>query len=65
MAAGAAAVLALMPGLPTLPFLALAGLAGGGAWLRYKHPAGRCRGRTPAPPVADASRRSATRCAWT
>ena len=38
MAAGAAAVLALMPGLPTLPFVALAGLAGGGAWLRHKHP---------------------------
>ncbi len=38
MAAGAAAVLGLMPGLPTLPFMALAGLAGGGAWLRHKHP---------------------------
>ena len=38
MAAGVAAVLGLMPGLPTLPFLALAGLAGGGAWLRHKHP---------------------------
>ena len=38
MAAGAAAVLALMPGLPMLPFLALSGLAGGGAWLRFKHP---------------------------
>jgi flagellar biosynthesis protein FlhA len=38
MAAGAAAVLGLMPGLPTLPFLALAGLAGSGAWLRYRHP---------------------------
>lgn len=35
----AAGVLALMPGLPTLPFLALAGLAGGGAWLRARHPA--------------------------
>jgi len=35
---GAAAVLAIMPGLPALPFLALAGLAGGGAWIRYKHP---------------------------
>jgi flagellar biosynthesis protein FlhA len=40
MAAGAATVLALLPGLPTLPFLALAGLATTGAWLRYKHPAG-------------------------
>jgi flagellar biosynthesis protein FlhA len=39
MAAGAATVLALLPGLPMLPFLALAGLAGGGAWLRYTHPA--------------------------
>jgi len=38
MAAGAATVLALMPGLPTLPFLALAGLAGGGAWLRMRNP---------------------------
>ena len=38
MAAGAATVLALLPGLPMLPFLALAGLAGGGAWLRHKHP---------------------------
>jgi flagellar biosynthesis protein FlhA len=38
LAAGAAVVLALMPGLPALPFLGLAGLAGGGAWLRAKHP---------------------------
>ena len=38
MAAGAALVLGLLPGLPTLPFLALAGLAGGGAWIRHKHP---------------------------
>src|SRR5271168_2221300 len=38
MAAGAATVLALLPGLPTLPFIVLAGLAGGGAWLRYKNP---------------------------
>ncbi|MEI7712865.1 MAG: flagellar biosynthesis protein FlhA [Rhodospirillales bacterium] len=38
MASGAAVVLALMPGLPMLPFLAIAGLAGGGAWLRHKHP---------------------------
>ena len=40
MAAGAATVLALLPGLPALPFMALAGLAGGGAWLRHKHPPG-------------------------
>ena len=38
MAAGAAGVLALMPGLPMLPFMVLAGLAGGGAWMRWKHP---------------------------
>ena len=38
MAAGAAAVLALLPGLPTLPFLLVAGLAGGGAWMRHKNP---------------------------
>jgi flagellar biosynthesis protein FlhA len=38
LAAGAAVVLGLMPGLPAMPFLAIAGLAGGGAWLRFKHP---------------------------
>jgi flagellar biosynthesis protein FlhA len=38
MAAGAAAVLGMMPGLPALPFIAIAGLAGGGAWLRHKNP---------------------------
>jgi flagellar biosynthesis protein FlhA len=38
MAAGAAGVLALMPGLPAFPFLIFALLAGGGAWLRYKSP---------------------------
>jgi flagellar biosynthesis protein FlhA len=38
LAAAAAGVLAIMPGLPTLPFIALAGLAGGGAWLRHRHP---------------------------
>ena len=47
MAAGAALVLALMPGLPALPFLALAGLAGGGAWFRHKSPLD-----PPAPPSA-------------
>ncbi len=47
MAAGAALVLALMPGLPALPFLALSGLAGGGAWLRHKSPLD-----PPAPPSA-------------
>jgi flagellar biosynthesis protein FlhA len=38
LAAGAALVLALMPGLPAFPFLALAAAAGGGAWLRHKNP---------------------------
>jgi flagellar biosynthesis protein FlhA len=38
LAAGAASVLALMPGLPALPFVALAGLAGGAAWLRHRSP---------------------------
>jgi flagellar biosynthesis protein FlhA len=38
LAAGAASVLALMPGLPTLPFIAIAGLAGGAAWLRHRSP---------------------------
>ncbi len=63
LAGGAAAVLALMPGLPALPFLALAGLAGGGAWLRFKHPVAPPESDTPAPapapsepPVADAMR---------
>ncbi|MCQ8239239.1 flagellar biosynthesis protein FlhA [Rhizosaccharibacter radicis] len=66
LAAGAAAVLALMPGLPALPFLVLGGLAGGGAFLRHRNPP-----RPPAteeeeaavvsaapaePPVADAMR---------
>ncbi len=40
MAAAAAFALALMPGLPALPFLGIAGLAGGGAWMRHRHPAG-------------------------
>ncbi len=65
MAAGAATVLALMPGLPALPFLALAGLAGGGAWVRYRHPliAGTTADTTAAmplvaaePPISDALR---------
>jgi flagellar biosynthesis protein FlhA len=38
MAAGAAVVLALMPGLPALPFLMLGGLAGAGAWMRHRNP---------------------------
>ena len=62
MAAGAAVVLAIMPGVPTLPFLALAGLAGGGAWLRFKNPPPSTTEATPAvtapgePPIADTLR---------
>jgi flagellar biosynthesis protein FlhA len=61
MAAGAAAVLGLLPGLPTLSFLASAGLAGGGAWLRYRHPVAP-RGAEPVapallePPIGEALR---------
>ncbi len=51
MAAGAATVLALLPGLPALPFMALAGLAGGGAWLRYRNPPV-VAADTPAVPIA-------------
>jgi flagellar biosynthesis protein FlhA len=36
LTAGAAVVLALMPGLPMLPFLMLAGAAGAAAWARHK-----------------------------
>ncbi len=61
MAAGAAAVLSLMPGLPTLPFMVLAGFAGGGAWLRHKHPAAAADAPPEAfvasePPIAEALR---------
>jgi len=65
MAAGAAALLALMPGLPAMPFLALGGLAGAGAWLRHKTPqtapveedAAAVLAAAPAePPIADAMR---------
>ena len=61
MASGAAVVLALMPGLPMLPFLALAGLAGGGAWLRHKHPVLAVDAPDPIavpsePPIADSLR---------
>ena len=52
MAAGAAVVLAVMPGVPTLPFMALAGLAGGGAWLRFKNPP---KSGEPAPAIAAGS----------
>jgi flagellar biosynthesis protein FlhA len=51
MAAGAATVLALLPGVPALPFLALAGLAGGGAWFRHKNPPGAAAAATPLAPV--------------
>jgi len=64
LAGGAALVLSMMPGLPALPFLVLAGLAGGGAWLRFRHPvAGPEPDQVAAPavaavesPVADAMR---------
>jgi flagellar biosynthesis protein FlhA len=62
MAAGAATVLALLPGLPMLPFVALAGLAGGGAWIRYKNPPETQSTDAPAqliatePPISDALR---------
>jgi flagellar biosynthesis protein FlhA len=62
MAAGAATVLALLPGLPMLPFFALAGLAGGGAWIRYKNPPEAQSTDAPAPliatepPISDALR---------
>ncbi|MBS0558625.1 MAG: flagellar biosynthesis protein FlhA [Proteobacteria bacterium] len=52
MAAGAAGVLALMPGLPTFPFLALAGLAGGAAFLRHSNPLPPETDAPPAPAVA-------------
>lgn len=51
LAAGAAGVLALMPGLPALPFVAVAGLAGGGAWLRHKHPTRRQDASAPSAPA--------------
>ena len=38
LAAGAAAVVALLPGIPALPFFALAALAGGAAWFRSSNP---------------------------
>jgi flagellar biosynthesis protein FlhA len=62
LAAGAATVLALMPGLPALPFLALGGLAGTAAWLRHKHPPAAETDAAPAPaapgeaPIADSLR---------
>jgi flagellar biosynthesis protein FlhA len=61
LAAGAAVVLAIMPGVPTLPFLALAGLASGGAWLRFKNPPAAAEAAPIAaapgePPIAEALR---------
>ena len=38
LVAGAAGLLAIMPGLPALPFIAIGGLAGGAAWLRHRAP---------------------------
>ncbi len=59
LAGAAAAVLALMPGLPALPFLLLGGLAGGGAWMRWKHPPAPADTGPPPPfeaPITDALR---------
>ncbi len=64
LASGAALVLSVMPGMPMLPFVALAGLAGGGAWLRGRHPlplpgaeaAAATKAETAEPPIADALR---------
>ena len=50
LAAGAAAVLGLLPGLPALPFLAIAGLAGGAAWIRHRNPQTPA-GEDPTPPL--------------
>ena len=52
LAAGAAAVVALLPGIPALPFLLLAGLAGGGAYYRHYNPPAPLH---PEPAVAAAS----------
>jgi flagellar biosynthesis protein FlhA len=52
VAAGAATILALVPGLPALPFLALAGLAGGGAWASRKRPAAGAQAPAAAPATA-------------
>ncbi len=40
LAAGAALVVAMLPGIPALPFLLLAGLAGSGAVFRQRNPIG-------------------------
>ena len=53
MAAGAAAVLGLLPGLPTLPFLAISGLAGGGAWMRFRNPLGQAKEAAAAPVASE------------
>ncbi|WP_188967022.1 flagellar biosynthesis protein FlhA [Neoroseomonas lacus] len=47
IAAGAAVMLALLPGMPMIPFLALAGGAGAAAWATHK--------RAMAPPPAEAT----------
>lgn len=63
LAAGAAAVLGLMPGMPSLPFMALAGLAAGAAWIRQRHPpqaetdpAAQAPAVASEPPIADTLR---------
>jgi flagellar biosynthesis protein FlhA len=50
MSAGAAGMLALMPGMPMLPFLALAGGAGALAWARRKADRTVAEAPPPAPP---------------
>ena len=64
MAAGAAAVLGLLPGLPTLPFLAIAGLAGGAAWMRQNTRSG-LTDVMAAPPAVDGAADQPNRCGWT
>ncbi len=51
LAAGAATVLALMPGLPFIPFIALAGLAGGASWYRWDLPDQSAEPEAPPPPI--------------
>ena len=61
MAAGAAVVLAFLPGMPLVPFLLLAGGAGAGAWFQFNKPPANAAGGAmlPAnsePPIAQSLR---------
>jgi flagellar biosynthesis protein FlhA len=56
--AGAAALLALMPGLPGVPFLAVSGLAAGGAWLRARQEKSPGLLPAPKPPGDDSATRT-------